>query len=84
MSHDKYQPILCSRYDQFELAIMRGQPVELVWEDEAGQHQSQRMLPVDLVTRDGEEFLVITSVSPGEDANQVRLDRILSMKIEAP
>jgi Rho-binding antiterminator len=73
-----YRPIDCSVYDQYELAIMRRRRLMLGWRDEAGLTRLDRVSPVDLRTRDGEEFLVFVN-SAGEEL-AVRLDRILEFR----
>lgn len=73
-----YRPIDCSVYDQYELAIMRRRRLMLGWRDEAGFARLDRVSPVDLRTRDGEEFLVFVN-SAGEQL-AVRLDRILEFR----
>ncbi len=68
-----YQPITCAGYDVYESAITRHQRLQLVWQ-EAGMDHAQSVLPTDLETRAGEEFLI------ARDANnhplKIRLDKI--------
>jgi transcriptional antiterminator Rof (Rho-off) len=68
-----YQPIACAHYDVFESAITRRQRLQLVWNEEGMDH-AQSVLPTDLETRAGEEFLI------ARDANnqplKIRLDKI--------
>jgi transcriptional antiterminator Rof (Rho-off) len=59
MSVEPYQPIACSQYDLYEIAIMRNQWVELVWWDEPGVVHQARLKPVGLQTREGQEFLLL-------------------------
>ena len=58
MSHETYQPMPCSQYDLYEMAIMRGQFLDLIWRDEQGEEQQARVKPVGLETREGQEFLL--------------------------
>lgn len=75
MPHETYQPIACSQYDLYEIAIMRGQPLDLVWCDDNGLEQQSHIKPLGLETRAGEEFLLfLDPLVPGIQA--VRLDRI--------
>lgn len=81
MSHEPYQPIACSQYDLYEIAIMRGQMLDLVWCDEQGIEQQARVQPVSLQTRDGQEFLLLQRNPQQPDVVEaVRLDRIRKMK----
>lgn len=73
-----YQPIACALHDEYELAVMRGRRVTLVWLDEAGQRQQAHVTPLDLVTRAGEEFLRVQDHN-GETLD-IRLDRIQSLQ----
>lgn len=76
-----YRPVDCSVYDRYELAIMRRRRLMLGWRDEAGFARLDRVAPLDLRTRDGEEFLIFLN-SVGEEQT-VRLDRILEFR-DAP
>lgn len=78
MTHEKYTPISCSSYDEYALAIMHRRPVALAWIDDSGVQRSSQVMPLDLRTREGEEFLVF-SIPTEESPMQVRLDKILSM-----
>lgn len=81
MSHETYQPIACSQYDLYEIAIMRGQFVDLIWRDEQGVEQQARVKPVGLQTHEGQEFLILLRDPEKKDViASVRLDRIRFMK----
>ncbi len=68
-----YHPIACARYDVYESAITRRQRLQLVWHEDGVDH-AQSVLPTDLETRAGEEFLI------ARDAHnhplKIRLDKI--------
>ena len=72
-----YQPIDCGLYSEYELAIMHRQPLRTVWV-EGNVIFDRILLPTDLKTRSGEEFLY------GRDeegrAVEIRLDRIRSTR----
>lgn len=70
-----YRPVDCACYDRLELAILRGRALRLAWLDPAGVAHVARVIPLDLLTRDGEEFLVFGDGTSGR--HRVRLDRIL-------
>ncbi len=75
---DSYKPISCAMYDTYEIAIMHGNSLRLVWKDESNQHNISILKPLDLQTREGAEFL-IASTDDGETL-QLRLDYIESCK----
>lgn len=69
-----YTPIDCALYSEYELAIMRRWKLRIVWKDESGLSHVEMLLPRDLQTRQGEEFL-IAETAAGERL-QIRLDQI--------
>lgn len=71
-----YQPISCALHSQYELWIMRRQPLQLRWRDKQGEQHTGSVMPKDIHTRTGEEFLVLDQ----EDGTrlELRLDRIIS------
>ena len=71
-----YQPITCGLYSQYELAIMHRTPLTLSWRGLDGLSHLETLLPEDLETRNGEEFLVARN-GAGEQF-RLRLDRILA------
>lgn len=83
MATDDYQPIACADYDIYEIAIMRGQVLDIHWQD-AGSVQHQALLrPTGLVIRDRAEVLLTTLASDPETAVDIRLDRITSVSISS-
>jgi transcriptional antiterminator Rof (Rho-off) len=75
---DNYQGISCADYSQYELWIMHRQPLTLAWQDQFGHEHIASLLPVDLRTRQHEEFLVARL--PEGDTVEIRLDRIRHVK----
>lgn len=75
---DYYKPISCALYDTYEIAIMHGEQLQLVWVDDYHRHHISVLRPVDLKTWQGAEFLIART----EDGNQLqlRLDHIQSCK----
>lgn len=71
-----YQPITCGLYSQYELAVMHRTPLTLSWHGLDGLSHLETVLPQDLETCRGEEFLVLLNTA-GERL-RVRLDRILA------
>lgn len=66
--NDDYRPIDCGLHSELELLAMRRQPVTLILRD--GEAAGR---VVDLVVRDGAEYLVLESAG---GRSEIRLDRI--------
>ena len=73
-----YTPIDCGQYSEYELAILRKWKLRIGWKDEAGLSHVEMLVPRDLVTRQGEEFL-IAETTAGERL-EIRLDLITEAK----
>ncbi len=73
MNSRDYQPISCAQHSAYELAIMHGQKLRLSWQDESGRNFDEVVLPVDLQTRQGREYLLIRR---GDETLSIRLDHI--------
>lgn len=71
---DSYQPVACGLHSEYELAVMRGKPVRLIWLDDTGDEMHENVIPLDVYAREGEEFL---KVEYGGSVVEIRLDRIL-------
>jgi Rho-binding antiterminator len=78
MKTTDYTPIDCGSYSEYELAIMHGNRLRLSWRDAEGFPRIGVLVPVDLRTRQGEEFLVATDHFG--DEREIRLDRILGCR----
>ncbi|MEX0729582.1 MAG: hypothetical protein WED00_03325 [Aquisalimonadaceae bacterium] len=70
-----YRPIACETYAELEVAIMQGSRLRVAWYTRNGLPHVSCLLPIDLRTRRGEEFL-IARVPPGRAEVEIRLDRI--------
>lgn len=70
---NQYQPISCELYSEYELAIIRGQKVKLVWQQN-DQTQMTIVTPLDLKTKDHQEFLIAEDFR--REPLQIRLDYI--------
>lgn len=68
-----YVPISCDLHSEYELAILRRQRLRLVWADGNVIHD-EVVLPLDLKTTNGEEFLVCHTKN--NVIQDIRLDRI--------
>ena len=72
-----YQPVSCALHSEYELAIIKKNYLELVYLDNKQNQHTIRVLPVDIETSQGAEFLITRS-----DAGKIlriRLDHILNM-----
>lgn len=72
-----YLPIACADHERLEFAVLRRQHLQLTWLSEDGRTRfCERILPLDVVTRDGAEWLTIKQTH-GE-SEVLRLDRIVA------
>jgi transcriptional antiterminator Rof (Rho-off) len=69
-----YRPIDCGLHSAYELAVMHAEKLRLSWYDDAGTKHVDLLVPADLVTRGGEEFMV--ALTAGGEKMEIRLDRI--------
>ncbi|MEW8506650.1 MAG: hypothetical protein AB2598_08075 [Candidatus Thiodiazotropha sp.] len=71
-----YSPIPCAEHEAYQYAVMKRTMLKLSWHDEAGAEHRVQALPIDVVTRDSAEFLVLKQ----QDGStlSVRLDRIIA------
>jgi transcriptional antiterminator Rof (Rho-off) len=69
-----YQPIACALHDKYEIAIMFKQHIDITWQDDSGEQHTEKVLPVDLPVKNGEEFLLAKLNDDKELC--IRLDRI--------
>lgn len=76
MSNQRYTPIDCDLYSEYELAIMHRQHLRVHWRDEHGADHLGVLLPLDLRTEPTkEEFLLARDIEG--NALRIRLDRIV-------
>ena len=78
MEPTDYRPIDCSLYSEYELSIMKGKRLRISWRDTEGSPRIEVLIPVELRTRKGEEFLVAKDLNGIE--REIRLDRIVDSK----
>ena len=69
-----YRPIDCGLHSQYELAILQRRELKLRWCDVEGSIHIESVTPVDLLTRNHEEFMVVSDKHGME--HEIRLDRI--------
>lgn len=70
-----YTPIDCGRHSEFELAIMHRDTLNLIWRDAHGVTHTEVVIAADLLTRNSEEFMRVSTTNGIE--REIRLDRIL-------
>ncbi|HAJ92405.1 MAG TPA: transcriptional antiterminator, Rof [Gammaproteobacteria bacterium] len=69
-----YIPVDCGLHSEYELAIMHQDKLELGWRDADGKVHIEMVFPLDLRTRNSEEFMVIAGADGTE--LEIRLDHI--------
>ena len=74
-NNSQYTPVSCAQHSELELAIMRSNNLQVSWKDERGNQQDSTLMPTDLLTEHGCEYLV----ARGTDCNdkKIRLDMII-------
>lgn len=70
-----YRPVDCALHSEYELAIMQHRRLHITWSGNDATTRSEVVMPTDLYTRQGEEYMIITR-SDGQ-IGQIRLDRII-------
>lgn len=75
---DDYTPVDCALYERYELAILRQDRLLVRWRDGAGLAHLEPLLPRDLETRNGVEFLIADG--PKGASRRLRLDQILEVR----
>jgi Rho-binding antiterminator len=68
---DRYDPIDCALHDRLEAAATLGRPVRLRYETPEGELEMGEERIMDILTRNGAEYLTLAS------GVEVRLDRIV-------
>ena len=76
MTVTDYRPVDCDLHSEYELVIMQRSKIVLTWQQVAGSIQTEAVLPLDLLTRSGEEFMVFSTGTGTE--YEIRLDHIRS------
>jgi transcriptional antiterminator Rof (Rho-off) len=71
-----YTPVSCALHSHYERLVLARTPLTLRWHDPDGHTREQRVTPRDVVTRAGEEYLVVETA--GGCVEEIRLDRIVS------
>lgn len=72
---DQYRPIDCNLHSQYELYIMHHELLRMAWLDEQGQEHLDLLMPTDIRTELGAEYLICENNH--DMATKIRLDRIV-------
>ncbi len=72
-----YQPVDCGFHSELELAIMHDRRLTIRWQQADGAAQQQSLKPIDLITRQHQEFLVYEDEAGQRD--EIRLDNLLQV-----
>lgn len=79
---DQYKPVSCELHSHYELWIMHGSRVDLLWLDENNVMQKSSAVLIDVRPRESAEYLVFIPDKLA-DAVEVRLDKILEANEKA-
>ena len=74
-----YTPIDCALYSDYEVAIVQHKRMRLSWRQAGGQLHIEVIRPVDLKTRDHEEFLLAETLEG--KVLELRLDQIIKGEV---
>jgi transcriptional antiterminator Rof (Rho-off) len=74
-----YKPVDCALHSVYELAVMKKQMASLRWSDSNNTSHSEILLPLDVITENREEFLIVENSD--HEQLKIRLDRIESFEI---
>ncbi len=69
----EYRPIPCASYDLYEIAILHGSRMQLLWQEDNVIHD-QVVTPLSLRTAQGQEFLQLRTTH--DETLELRLDQI--------
>ncbi|MEJ2308430.1 MAG: transcriptional antiterminator, Rof [Gammaproteobacteria bacterium] len=75
----EYKPVACDMHSLYELAVMQRTAALVRWRQDDSVRE-ERLLPLDVETRNREEFLI--AETPGHETVRIRLDRILDFRPE--
>ena len=76
---DPYKPIQCGLHSEYELAIMHQLNLQLSWLDQQDTEHHEKVRPLDLKTKDHQEYLVVKSKKGVH--HEIRLDKILQSDV---
>ena len=71
---DNYKPVSCKIHSEYELAIIRGQRLQVSWQPQTGKSITEILKPYDVVTSQGSEYLMAHDINDID--KKIRLDKI--------
>jgi len=74
----EYTPIDCQLYSEYELAILQRRQLRIFWQDKDGLAHMDVVMPLDLQTRSGAEYLFARGRAG--DTLRLRFDHITGMQ----
>jgi transcriptional antiterminator Rof (Rho-off) len=72
--NEPYQPVSCALHDEYEIAIMHKKHLTIKWSDDNGNQHTDKVLPIDTMVKNKEEFLIANTQDNEELC--IRLDKI--------
>ena len=78
MNKHDYRPVSCQQHSKYELAIMHKQRLSIRWQDENGALHTEMLLPIDVKTENGAEYLLLKR-QPDDEQIKLRLDKITAL-----
>ncbi len=73
-----YQPVSCDLHSELELAIMHKTRLVLRWQADENTIVSDTVLPCDIFTREGAEYLLVENTA--KQQHMIRLDHIRQLQ----
>jgi transcriptional antiterminator Rof (Rho-off) len=74
-----YVPVSCELHSILELAIIQHKDLLLHWQTPKGEFLQERVHPVDVITSNRQEYLIVNRGS--QQHIEIRLDQIKSVEI---
>lgn len=79
----EYQPISCVQHERLEFSVLRQIPLLLEYHDNLSEKMRQIVLPLDVETRGGAEWLKFKAIG-SDEIIEIRLDSIISFAEQLP
>jgi transcriptional antiterminator Rof (Rho-off) len=73
-----YERIACALHDEYEIAIMHKKHLSIKWLDGSDKQHTAKILPIDILVKNKEEFLVARTHDSAQDNKEfcIRLDKV--------
>jgi len=72
---DNYKPVSCEIHSEYELAIIRGQQLQICWKPTKNKPITEILTPYNVVTHKGAEYLLARTAN--DEEKKIRLDKII-------